>query len=89
MTREMTTKYNTDWIMKTAQELFEMMIKFNTHFTMERAINIATQRAQELNATLQDTTCKIDEHGNITRSYDFGNIQSLNSIYGRHSYCGD
>ena len=85
----MTTKYNTDWIAKTAQEMFEMMIKFNSRFTMEKAINIAKQRAQELNTALQDTTYKIDEHGNITRSYDFGNIQSLNSIYGRHKYCGD
>lgn len=85
----MRTKYDTNWIMKTAQGIFEMAINCNSRFTMERAINIASQRAQELNAALQDTTCKIDEHDNITRSYDFSNIQSLDSIYGCGMYCGD
>ena len=85
----MTTKYDINWIMKTAQGMYEVAIKYNSRFTMERAINIATQRAQELNAALQDTTCKIDKHGNITRLHDFGSIQSLNSIYGKHTYCGD
>ena len=85
----MTTKYNTAWIAKTAQEMFEITIKYNYRFTLEKAVDMATKRARELNEALNNPTYKIDEHDNIIQVYDFNNVQSLDSIYGCHAYCGD
>ena len=85
----MTIKYDTNWIMKTAQGIYEMTIRYNSHFTMEKAITRATERAQRLNEALADPTCEIDEHDHIIKVYDFKNIQSLDSIYGSRMYCGD
>ena len=85
----MTTKFDTNWIMKTAQGMYEVAIKYNSRFTLARAINMATERAKKLNEALQNMNCKINEHDNITRSYDFSSVQSLDSVYGCRAYCGD
>ncbi|WP_455510974.1 hypothetical protein [Butyricimonas paravirosa] len=85
----MTTKYDTNWIMKTAQLIFESTVKYNSRFTMEKALAIATERAQSLIEALAAPKCTIDEHDHITKVYDFKNVQSLDSIYGCRAYCGD
>lgn len=85
----MKTKYDADWIMKTAQLIFESAVKYNSRFTMEKAIIRATERAQSLIEALADPKCMIDEHDHIIKVYDFKNVQSLDSIYGCRAYCGD
>ena len=69
--------------------IYNLTVKYNSRFTMEKAITRATERAQRLNEALADPTCEIDEHDHIIKVYDFKNIQSLDSIYGYKMYCGD
>ena len=85
----MKTRYDADWIIKTAMGIYNLTVKYNSRFTMEKAITRATERAQRLNEALADPTCEIDEHDHIIKIYDFKNIQSLDSIYGYKMYCGD
>mgnify|MGYP007135765421 FL=1 len=86
--KDMATKYDTNWIMSTAQRMYEATLRYNSRFTMEKAIDRATERAKELNEALNNSACTIDEHDNIIELYDFSNIQSL-SVYGSGMYCGD
>ena len=73
----MKTRYDADWIIKTAMGIYNLTVKYNSRFTMEKAITRATERAQRLNEALADPTCEIDEHDHIIKVYDF----KLSSIF--------
>ena len=71
----MKTRYDADWIIKTAMGIYNLTVKYNSRFTMEKAITRATERAQRLNEALADPTCEIDEHDHIImRFFRISNI---------------
>lgn len=77
-------------IAETAKAIYEQVIKYNYHFTMEKAIKLAKEKLQNIQHALKHPELyTVDNNGVITRSYDYGNIQDLNSIYGNSRYCGD
>lgn len=77
-------------ITETAKAIYEQTIKYNHHFTLEKAMKLAEEKLQRVQYALQHPELyAVDNKGVITSSYNYGNIQDLNSIYGNRAYCGD
>lgn len=77
-------------ITETAKAIYEQAIKYNHRFTLEKAMKLAEEKMQHVQHALQHPELyTVDNKGVITSSYNYGNIQDLNSIYGNGAYCGD
>lgn len=77
-------------ITETAKAIYEQTIKYNHRFTLEKAMKLAVKKMQYVQHALQHPErYMVDDNGVITRTYNYGNIQDLNSIYGNSRYCGD
>ena len=78
-----------DRIIEAAAEIFNETIRYNYRFTMEKAIEIATKQAVAIQMASRDSSLQVNSNGVIHRFYDYGNITSIDSVYGHHGYCGD